>query len=74
LYKYANIPLAPKLDISQVFEMDDILIFWMEIWDREPQSPCNRVFDPEKCSLRLENDHKKTDIKAEKAWIDKRKF
>jgi len=24
---------------------------------KEPQSPYNRVFDPEKCSLRLKNDH-----------------
>ena len=24
---------------------------------KEPQSPCNRVFDPEKCSLRLKNDY-----------------
>jgi len=24
---------------------------------KESQSPYNRVFDPEKCSLRLENDH-----------------
>jgi len=23
---------------------------------KEPQSPYNRIFDPEKCSLRLEND------------------
>ncbi len=24
---------------------------------KEPQSPYNRVFDPEKCSLRLKNDY-----------------
>jgi REP-associated tyrosine transposase len=24
---------------------------------KDPQSPYNRVFDPEKCSLRLKNDH-----------------
>ena len=24
---------------------------------KEPQSPLHRVFDPEKCSLRLKNDH-----------------
>ena len=24
---------------------------------KEPQNPYNRVFDPEKCSLRLKNDH-----------------
>jgi hypothetical protein len=24
---------------------------------KESQSPYNRVFDPEKCSLRLKNDH-----------------
>jgi len=24
---------------------------------KESQSPCNRVFGPEKCSLRLKNDH-----------------
>ena len=24
---------------------------------KEPQSPYNRVFDPEKCSRRLKNDH-----------------
>jgi hypothetical protein len=24
---------------------------------RERQSPYNRVFDPEKCSLRMKNDH-----------------
>ena len=24
---------------------------------KEPQSPYNRVFDPEKCSLRLKNSH-----------------
>jgi hypothetical protein len=24
---------------------------------KERQSPCNRVFDPEKCGLRLKNDH-----------------
>jgi hypothetical protein len=24
---------------------------------KESQSPYNRVFDPEKCGLRLENDH-----------------
>ena len=24
---------------------------------KEPQSPYNRVFDPEKCSLRLKNEH-----------------
>jgi hypothetical protein len=24
---------------------------------KEPQSPYNRVFDSEKCSLRLKNDH-----------------
>ncbi len=24
---------------------------------KEPQSPYNRVFDPEKCSLRRKNDH-----------------
>jgi hypothetical protein len=24
---------------------------------KKPQSPYNRVFDPEKCSLRLKNEH-----------------
>jgi hypothetical protein len=24
---------------------------------KEPQNPYNRVIDPEKCSLRLKNDH-----------------
>jgi hypothetical protein len=24
---------------------------------KEPQSPYNRVFDPEKCNLRLKNEH-----------------
>ena len=24
---------------------------------KEPKSPYNRVFDPEKCNLRLKNDH-----------------
>jgi hypothetical protein len=24
---------------------------------KERQSPCNRVFNPEKCGLRLKNDH-----------------
>jgi len=31
---------------------------WNEGYElKEPQSPYNRVFDPEKCSLRLKNDH-----------------
>ncbi len=34
-----------ELDNNEVYEL------------KEPQSPYNRVFDPEKCSLRLKNDH-----------------